>query len=242
MAMVHSFSFHPSEFSGYETRRHQNDRSFGARIGESLCYRFARLEEADAAAAVESVVWKALCFYRDRASQQPARLTKRRRTRVCQLTEGKYVRAIEGMYECLECGGKFKSDQGARTHVYMQHVLESAAEEMVTCDRCLRSFPHRKALQEHCKVVHELGTPKKSLDDGFPADASLLYGCSICDLRFATSQELQRHLSGVAPSEDLISLPCADCDRRFHEERALLQHRNLAHPPDKDDGAIPTDA
>ena len=229
MVMVQSFAFHPGEFAGYETRRHQNDKSFGARIGESLCCRLARREEADAAAAIESEFWRALCFYRDRATQQPPLHTKRRKTRVCQLTEGKYAPTVDGQFECLECGGKFRSAQGARTHVYMQHVLESATEDIATCDLCGRSFPHRKALREHCKVMHELGAPKKTSENPFHDDTSLVFGCSECDLTFTTAEELQRHLEGIVPVDDKIELLCADCDRRFHDERALTQHRNLAH-------------
>ena len=239
--LLQSFAFPPSDFAGYETRRHQNDKSFGSRIGQSRCYRFARREEAGAAAAVESVVLRALTIYREEGAQKPKRQAKRRKTRVCQLTEGRYMSAAEGLFECLECHGKFKSEQGVRTHVYMQHVLDSAAEETVTCDLCSRIFAHRKALLEHRKIVHELGTPKKSADSFFPTDLSLVFGCCICDLRFPTTLELQRHLDGICPSEDLVELACADCDRRFHEERALIQHRNIAHPPDKGDRAFPTD-
>ena len=237
MQLVQSIPFQPAEFEGYETRRHQNDRSFGARIGDSLCYRFAVREEVAASLATESVFLRALSQHREKADRRPARRSKRRR--VSQLTEGRFTLS-NGQFICRDCGREFRSEQGVRTHVYMQHVLETETEEPAVCDICRRSFPQQRALQEHRTVVHLIGTPKRDKDSSSSrAGLESIYSCSICCLEFPGTEELQRHLEGITPIEVRREVICPDCGRSFHENRALEQHKGLVH---HSDGLMPSNS
>ena len=135
----------------YQLRRHHTGRSFQRRIGASRHYCFRRTAEAGGGnnlfrllsaavdnapaslpltGATEVVAYPSTSLSDPSASlsdpsapaqQQPTR--KRRKMDAAVAGAGGYVAAGPGCWACQTCGKELSSERGARTHVYMVHVL-----------------------------------------------------------------------------------------------------------------------
>eukprot|EP01013_Petalomonas_cantuscygni_P006328 TRINITY_DN1728_c0_g1_i1.p1 TRINITY_DN1728_c0_g1~~TRINITY_DN1728_c0_g1_i1.p1 ORF type:complete len:268 (+),score=47.03 TRINITY_DN1728_c0_g1_i1:232-1035(+) len=72
------------------------------------------------------------------------------------------------------------------------------------CAECDRTFPHARALQQHCAAVHPT------------------YACRHCRASFEDEDDREAH-------EKDVHNVCAECDRTFPHARALQQHCAAVH-------------
>jgi len=80
---------------------------------------------------------------------------------------------------------------------------------MSYCDRCERSFPHYRALEQH----------KEDSDAHWP--------CDDCDRDFSSHDARQQHYTNSGSHHY-----CEDCDRHFRNENDLQFHMNSkVHQP-----------
>ena len=77
---------------------------------------------------------------------------------------------------------------------------------MAYCDRCKRSFPSNRALEQH----------KEDSDAHWP--------CDDCDLDFGSSYAREEHYR-QSPNHHY----CRDCDRLFNHEDSKMQHMEAKH-------------
>jgi len=178
----------------YQLRRHHTGRSFQRRIGASRHYCFRRASDpAGPTAGADGNLFRLLAAAADSApalppppakkevaaaAAVPAPVQKRRKVDVAVAGAGGYAAAGPGQWACATCGKVLGSERGARTHVYMVHVLgegvapnnngEGDASQLpacgeggddvspavvtagggVSCGECGRVFPHADALRQ----------------------------------------------------------------------------------------------
>ncbi|KAH9989522.1 hypothetical protein BJV77DRAFT_963881 [Russula vinacea] len=82
---------------------------------------------------------------------------------------------------------------------------------MAYCNRCKRSFPHDRALEQHKE------------------DSNSHWPCDDCDRDFSSYEARQQHYANSSSHHY-----CEDCDRHFQNENNLHQHMNSkVHQPTK---------
>lgn len=246
LRLVERLPFGSADIPGYETKRHHNDKSFETRIGGGVCFCFR--DEAHMSAPLAPNLFALLLeHYRATPHASAARLDdatprgdkppSRKRSKVGALTEGRYARVEEGgrvLFRCSFCAKCLGSEQGAMTHVYVEHLLSREGARPVRCEPCDREFAHGSALDAHRSTVHAFDIPKRSANVAVPpaetaADTPMPFACAVCLLSFASAEALAEHTRGVAPVDPVLALPCEECGRRFRDLRALGLHRAMTH-------------
>jgi hypothetical protein len=250
MVMTNRMPFTSRDISGYETKRHHNDKSFEARIKDCVCYQFrdaafAHLELSENCFQLlldecrkSQMITTPLVGSRNKGTKP---IIKKRKTKVALATEGKYRRILEddsASFECGVCHRVFVSEQGVVTHCYVEHILGNGSTSEVQCEECLRKFPHSKALGDHTMTMHVCDVPKvmSRRSDSLKPKGSFTdtedpeHVCLICAASFTNADDLSVHLEeGILPLDIDAELPCLICGRLFRDERALGQHSIMVH-------------
>lgn len=259
LLLVESTPFSSSLLPGYEVKRHHNDRSFESRIGKSVNYRLALSSASIAAQNTASLnIFRLLLRSYEENAQAVEALPvlkinpnkRQRQTKVSSATEGMYRRIVPSpdesdytatatallLFECSICLKRLSSEQGVKTHVYTEHVLEKAKGETSIapqiCSTCGKNFRTLEALNNHVASVHTFVIPRGTVSHEREAlqHVDQYFECNICTLKFPSPEELQAHFTaGVPPVDVRLDIVCSSCGRAFKDDRALGQHRALAH-------------
>ena len=158
----------------------------------------------------------------------------------------------EESWQCKSCERCFQSEQGAKTHVYMMHVLDGgdvvgsnclSGNIPLICSLCARACPNKDALQQHTIAKHsgqyqdikpswameaitERQTNGVEKNPTSPSVSDSSYDCMICLFTFPTLQQLDNHHLGWQPLNVTDQLSCEHCQSSFKDDRALKQHKN----------------
>ena len=151
----------------------------------------------------------------------------------------------EEFWKCKLCTRHFKSEQGVKTHVYVEHVIGGSRKDsgpdtklmmVLYCEICQKVLPNHDALYQH-KIAKHSGQ-FQSIKPSWAATAqktetsvdgnSPLIGleCNICGLLFFSDQALESHLLGWRPVSLPMIFSCGHCQKSFRDDRSLKQHMN----------------
>ena len=133
---------------------------------------------------------------------------------------------------CDQCGLKFKSKYGFRTHVdskhkqkfrftchicgkrynglwnFRSHLTSHGDKKQEICDVCDRKFTYRSCLMAHKRKCH--------------SGIITLFECDLCNKTFSCRKGLTEHIMGV---HEVRGYKCIDCFKVFRWRSSLSYHR-----------------
>lgn len=273
-------------WEGYECKRHQVGKSFRARIvGDeafTFCFIKAGLESSIVTECMKRNLFqhvynvtemKSVELSSSKSDSTKHQAKSRKLDSECTSSGGgsSFYRHLEGVtelaWECVECGKRFRTQQGVGTHFHTQHEMISktqgntlgkqseSTKSLFMCVGCDRVFASDQALQQHMVSKHfnakisstgdiNVNTQMRStasLSD--PTNSSenepaFTVECSSCGQQFATQSQLDEHRISFKPRTSRAELPCELCGRLFVNSRALAQHVAYGHTVISDGSAV----
>ncbi|XP_031624956.1 endothelial zinc finger protein induced by tumor necrosis factor alpha-like [Contarinia nasturtii] len=109
------------------------------------------------------------------------------------------------LYECAECGQKFKTSGALRRHVKCH-----SGEKLFKCDLCSSKFLRSDSLKDHRK--------RHTADRQF--------GCDLCSKRFFDNKGLQRHKLSHTKEKPY---KCQFCKKKFSAQFCCILHTRGKH-------------
>jgi len=153
--------------------------------------------------------------------------------------------------ECNLCGKKFSIRQNVARHIKMVHLHERKHE----CKECDKKYVDRRALLKHINAFHinnksqnyaskpsneseEKVFETKAVENANRVEEenqdsttnSDKVQCSICDKKFTTSRNVDRHIRMVHMK--IKDFSCTPCNAKFFAKRDLLNHCVRFHSED----------
>eukprot|EP00127_Corallochytrium_limacisporum_P002686 Clim_evm122s134 gene=Clim_evmTU122s134 len=138
-------------------------------------------------------------------------------------------------FPCKECGKRFTSDRGVKTHTRQVHELKKYGAEWKPegpkehkCSECECCFAKQTDLWQH-RVARHTDLPEDVLasvpDTGKKVEAhEEAECCDLCGQEYPKHLGYEHHLEMLKPIIGLV-MNCLRCkDRDFRERRALVQH------------------
>ncbi|XP_037037055.1 transcription factor grauzone-like isoform X3 [Bradysia coprophila] len=113
-------------------------------------------------------------------------------------------------YKCTECGKRFWSNNGLKTH--MQHHVPNESRT-INCSLCLKKFVKEHQLKKHMNEKHA-------------STEGIRYGCGKCVKTFPSKMQLYQHNRAV---HEMVDNVCDVCARRFKSKSNLQQHIDHEH-------------
>ena len=111
---------------------------------------------------------------------------------------------------CELCGIEYNTLRGLQVHMAKNH--NTGEEQVLMCDKCDFSAPHKILLQRHVKHKHDIDKHKK---------------CPCCDFKTPQPQKLYIHIDNHHPEYDEKKFSCEKCGRSFIYESSLKSHVNF---------------
>ncbi|XP_076060894.1 uncharacterized protein LOC143036875 [Oratosquilla oratoria] len=144
----------------------------------------------------------------------------------------------EKAFACPICEKQFKRMRPLNVHLLRAHSDQSQKH---ICSYCKNVFNSVAELERH-KSIHKRECPCQACGHVYSTKAALqnhlavhhnngstpLYGCPVCDLRFAKEYNLKAHIA-VHNVESLYDCPYDECSKSFKSESLLKTHLQRRH-------------
>jgi DNA-directed RNA polymerase subunit M/transcription elongation factor TFIIS len=225
---VKSFSFVPSDFPYYQMKRHQVGKSFKQRITSHETFVLTLSSSSSVNGSDDKCSLKSDIFLLmteknsiggkesessgvgnvDQKHKQ-AKPKKQKKRKMVEMTAGMYEQVSvsteskdvesESCYRCTTCRKEFPTEQGARTHVYVEHVLEKSVAKYQL--RALESVALTPVSTESLQIESEV-------DSG-------TYRCSFCtgsEKVYTSVDALYQHVTAKHPSVNRSTSISTTCD------------------------------
>ncbi|XP_067844486.1 insulinoma-associated protein 1a-like [Heptranchias perlo] len=119
----------------------------------------------------------------------------------------------DGLYECYQCGKKFKRQAYLRKHLVAHQVIRSDNRKVAGDPAPYPSFPNG-----------EIAEKQPSSQSSNPSSECHL--CQVCGESFSSKASQERHLRLHASEV----FPCKYCPATFYSSPGLTRHINKCHP------------
>jgi hypothetical protein len=136
---------------------------------------------------------------------------RKKRRKVDVLVEGGYCDKGDSQWECLTCGRRLTTEQGAKTHVYTMHILDKNKQQQQ------QQHAHSQQCDEHQQLQENEG-------------AHAIVGAKDVPLTVAAAVAAAGDVAACfATSETTASFQCVECGKPFSNCDALYQHKVAKH-------------
>ena len=131
----------------------------------------------------------------------------------------------EQIYQCDHCEVKLASQRNLDTP--MKDIHRNIDVQMFHCDLCEKSYPQRRFLARHKRIIHNVDNSKATLP-GTSSKNKNIFQCNSCESTFTQRSDLDRHIKThhSKSHEENISL-CKTCHKSFQRKDYLKKHEQI---------------